>query len=121
MANAAAMEVHADKQAKHIAGSRQHEQYVANLKRKGGAYKEPSGITVTLEEVRDLIAKHAGTGTAQTTRSGKWSGRETCDAGRVIGYVIGDNGEHIPTTRFTIHYADGDVHIVPTKPEEAQQ
>lgn len=121
VANAAAMEVHADKQAKHIAGSRQHEQYVANLKRKGGAYKEPSGITVTLEEVRDLIAKHAGTGTAQTTRSGKWSGRETCDAGRVIGYVIGDNGEHIPTTRFTIHYADGDVHIVPTKPEEAQQ
>ena len=121
VANAAAMEVHADKQAKHIAGSRQHEQYVANLKRKGGAYKEPSGITVTLEEVRDLIAKHAGTGTAQTTRSGKWSGRETCEAGRVIGYVIGDNGEHIPTTRFTIHYADGDVHIVPTKPEEAQQ
>lgn len=121
VANAAAMEVHADKQAKHIAGSRQHEQYVANLKRKGGAYKEPSGITVTLEEVRDLIAKHAGAGTAQTTRSGKWSGRETCDAGRVIGYVIGDNGEHIPTTRFTIHYADGDVHIVPTKPEEAQQ
>ena len=52
---------------------------------------------------------------------GKWSGRETCDAGRVIGYVIGDNGEHIPTTRFTIHYADSDVHIVPTKPEEAQQ
>lgn len=121
VANAAAMGVHADKQAKHIAGSRQHEQYVANLKRKGGAYKEPSGITVTLEEVRDLIAKHAGTGTAQITRSGKWSGRETCDAGRVIGYVIGDNGEHIPTTRFTIHYADGDVHIVPTKPEEAQQ
>lgn len=121
VANAAAMEVHADKQAKHIAGSRQHEQYVANLKRKGGAYKEPSGITVTLEEVHDLIEKHAGTGTAQTTRSGKWSGRETCDAGRVIGYVIGDNGEHIPTTRFTIHYADGDVHIVPTKPEEARQ
>lgn len=121
VANAAAMEVHADKQAKHIAGSRQHEQYVANLKRKDGAYKEPSGITVTLEEVRELIAKHAGTGTAQTTRSGKWSGRETCDAGRVIGYVIGDNGEHIPTTRFTIHYANGDVHIVPTKPEEAQQ
>ena len=121
VANAAAMEVHADKQAKHIADSRQHEQYVANLKRKDGAYKEPSGITVTLEEVRELIAKHAGTGTAQTTRSGKWSGRETCDAGRVIGYVIGDNGEHIPTTRFTIHYANGDVHIVPTKPEEAQQ
>lgn len=121
VANAAAMGVHADEKAKHIAGSRQHEQYVANLKRKGGAYKEPSGITVTLEEVRDLIAKHAGTGTAQITRSGKWSGRETCDAGRVIGYVIGDNGEHIPTTRFTIHYADGDVHIVPTKPEEAQQ
>lgn len=121
VANAAAMEVHADKQAKHIAGSRQHEQYVANLKRKDGEYKEPSGIAVTLEEVRELIAKHAGTGTAQTTRSGKWSGRETCDAGRVIGYVIGDNGEHIPTTRFTIHYANGDVHIVPTKPEEAQQ
>ena len=75
VADAAAMAVHDDKQAKHIAGSRQHEQYVANLKRKGS----------------------------------------------VIGYVIGDNGEHIPTTRFTIHYADGDVHIVPAKPKEAQQ
>lgn len=121
VANAAAMEVATDKQAKHIAGSRQHEQYVANLKRKGGAYKEPSGITVTLEEVRELVAKHAGAGMARATRAGNWNKREVCDAGRVIGYVIGDNGEHIPTTRFTIHYADGDVHIVPAKPEEAQQ
>lgn len=121
VADAAAMTVHADKQAKHMAGSRQHEQYVANLKRRGGAYKEPSVVTVTLDEVRDLVAKHAGTGTAQTTRGGKWSGRETCDAGRVIGYVIGDNGEHIQTTRFTIHYAGGDVHIVPANPKEEQR
>lgn len=121
VADAAAMAVHDDKQAKHIAGSRQHERYVANLKRRGGAYKEPSVVTVTLDEVRDLVAKHAGTGTAQTTRGGKWSGRETCDAGRVIGYVIGDNGEHIQTTRFTIHYAGGDVHIVPANPKEEQR
>lgn len=121
VADAAAMAVHGDKQAKHIAGSRQHEQYVANLKRKGSGYKEPSGITATLEEVRDLVSKHAGTGLARATRAGNWNKREVCDAGRVIGYVIGDNGEHIPTTRFTIHYADGDVHIVPAKPKEAQQ
>ena len=121
VADAAAMAVHDDKQAKHIAGSRQHEQYVANLKRKGSEYKEPSGITATLEEVRDLVSKHAGTGLARATRAGNWNKREVCDAGRVIGYVIGDNGEHIPTTRFTIHYADGDVHIVPAKPKEAQQ
>ena len=121
VADAAAMAVHDDKQAKHIAGSRQHERYVANLKRKGSEYKEPSGITATLEEVRDLVSKHAGTGLARATRAGNWNKREVCDAGRVIGYVIGDNGEHIPTTRFTIHYADGDVHIVPAKPKEAQQ
>lgn len=121
VADAAAMAVHDDKQAKHIAGSRQHEQYVANLKRKGSEYKEPSCITATLEEVRDLVSKHAGTGLARATRAGSWNKREVCDAGRVIGYVIGDNGEHIPTTRFTIHYADGDVHIVPAKPKEAQQ
>ena len=121
VADAAAMAVHDDKQAKHIAGSRQHEQYVANLKRKGSEYKEPSGITATLEEVRDLVSKHAGTGLARATRAGNWNKREVCDAGRVIGYVIGDNGEHIPTTRFTIHYAEGDVHIVPAKPKEAQQ
>lgn len=121
VADAAAMAVHDDKQAKHIAGSRQHEQYVANLKRKGSEYKEPSCITATLEEVRDLVTKHAGTGLARATRAGSWNKREVCDAGRVIGYVIGDNGEHIPTTRFTIHYADGDVHIVPAKPKEAQQ
>ncbi|WP_449134948.1 phage minor capsid protein [Senegalimassilia anaerobia] len=121
VADAAAMAVHDDKQAKHIAGSRQHEQYVANLKRKGSEYKEPSGITATLEEVRDLVSKHAGTGLARATRAGNWNKREVCDAGRVIGYVIGDNGERIPTTRFTIHYADGDVHIVPAKPKEAQQ
>lgn len=121
VADAAAMVVCDDKQAKHIEGSRQHERYVANLKRKDGEYKEPSGITATLEEVRDLISKHAGTGLARATRAGNWNKREVCDAGRVIGYVIGDNGEHIPTTRFTIHYADGDVHIVPAKPKEAQQ
>lgn len=121
VADAAAMAVHDDKQAKHIAGSRQHEQYVTNLKRKGSEYKEPSCITATLEEVRDLVSKHAGTGLARATRTGSWNKREVCDAGRVIGYVIGDNGEHIPTTRFTIHYADGDVHIVPAKPKEAQQ
>lgn len=121
VADAAAMVVCDDKQAKHIEGSRQHERYVANLKRKGSEYKEPSGITATLEEVRDLVSKHAGTGLARATRAGNWNKREVCDAGRVIGYVIGDNGEHIPTTRFTIHYADGDVHIVPAKPKEAQQ
>ena len=120
VADAAAMTVHADKQAKHIAGSRQHEQYVENLKRRGSEYREPSGITATLEEVRDLVAKHAGTGLARATRAGSWNKREVCDAGRVIGYVIDDNGEHIPTTRFTIHYADGDVHIVPAKPKEEQ-
>lgn len=121
VADAAAMVVCDDKQAKHIEGSRQHERYVANLKRKGSEYKEPSGITATLEEVRDLVSKHAGTGLARATRAGNWNKREVCDAGRVIGYVIGDNGEHIPTTRFTIHYAEGDVHIVPAKPKEAQQ
>ena len=121
VADAAAMVVCDDKQAKHIEGSRKHERYVANLKRKDGEYKEPSGITATLEEVRDLISKHAGTGLVRATRAGNWNKREVCDAGRVIGYVIGDNGEHIPTTRFTIHYADGDVHIVPAKPKEAQQ
>lgn len=121
VADAAAMTLQVDKQAKHIAGSHQHAQYAASDKYKDGEYKEPSGITVTLDEVRELVAKHAGTGTTHATQRGGWNERETCDAGRIIGYVIGDNGERIPTTRFTIHYAKRDLHIVPARPEENPQ
>lgn len=108
--------VSAAKQRKHVPGTGEYERR-AEKSRKAG-FPAPSRISVTVEEVQELVDEHAGRGEMVLTAAGDWTGKERCVADRVIGAIIRRDGSEVPTRAFTIHYANGDVHIVPAAEEE---
>ena len=75
--------------------------------------REPSCFTISEEEVKELIKKHAGHGEPDMLREIRWNRKENCTSDRVIGYIINDSGEKIPTRCFKIHYSNDGVHAVP--------
>ena len=94
--------IHKDKQDKHIKGSKNYDQQVANQ-------KTPSILT---EDPEQMHREGAGRGKVVGTN------KEVVDFGRVIGkfYNI-RTGKFYDTTRGTIHYDQkGGAHIVPAKP-----
>ncbi len=91
----------------HIAGSKQSEKTAAE---RG---MEPSCFTMSLEEVHALIRKHAGHGYPDDLHGYRWNRKEVCTSDRTVGYVIGKNGDRIPTRSFKIHYSNNGVHAVP--------
>ena len=96
------------RQGKHILG---HNNYT-----EGRSY-----LTVTMDEVQELITKYAGTGTIKRDGSGKWTHKEFITADRVIGYHLTPDGTKTPTRRFSISYATTGkrkgAQIVPAKEE----
>lgn len=91
------------KQGKHIIG---HNNYV-----KGRSY-----LTISLEEVQQLVSKYAGAGELKRDRAGKWTNKEFVSADKKIGVVVDSHtGEEFATSRFSIHYSKKGVHIVPRK------
>ena len=107
--------VSAAKQRKHVPGTREYEGR-AEKSRKAG-FPAPSRISVTVDEAQELVNEHAGRGEMVLTAAGDWAKKERCVADRVIGVIIRRDGSEAPTRAFTIHYADGDVHIVPAAEE----
>jgi len=79
----------------------------------------PSRVTVSAEECERLVRERAGTGRMETTRAGKWAGREVCSTDRVIGYYVDRNGQESKTRYFKIHYGKSGTHIVPFKDQGA--
>ena len=119
VADKAANVVLPGKQNKHIPGTKEYRQQLEKVKREG-VFPEPSALTVSVEEAQRLVDEYAGTGAVMPSRNGTWNSREVCEATRVIGYVVTENGDRIDTNRFTIHYAKNGVHIVPAAPREGQ-
>jgi len=75
-----------------------------------------SYITVSSEEVQQLVNQYAGTGDIKRTNANVFNRREVCIADRVIGVVVDLNtGKEYHTRKFTIHYANNGIHIVPAK------
>lgn len=91
----------------HIAGTRQSVQAA----RDRGI--EPSCFTIGIEEIRLLIKKHAGHGEPDNLYGYAWSRKEICTSDHIVGYVINNNGDKIPTRCFKIHYSNDGVHAVP--------
>ena len=61
------------------------------------------------------MKQHAGKGSTDYTRDGKWTKQETCNAGSAVGvYYDMDNNPH-ETQWFKIMYANRNTHIVPVK------
>ena len=95
--------IHKGKQDKHIVGTNNYNQQMANG-------KHPSILT---ENPSKLLKEGAGKGRITT------STKEIVDFGRVIGkYYSRENGKYYHTTRGIIHYdGKGNAHIVPARPK----
>ena len=95
-------DIHIGKQGKHILG---HNNYI-----NGRSY-----LTVSIEEVEELIKKYAGTGKFELQRNGEVKNKELIECNKNIGVNINnETGELTETNRFYIHYSKDGVHIVPT-------
>jgi len=91
------------KQGKHIKG---HNNYIP-----GRSY-----LVISVEELQELINKHAGTGEIIRGRKGKWNNKEVIEVNKDIGiYVDLETRAETKTNRLTIHYSKKGVHVVPAK------
>lgn len=95
------------KQSIHIEGTLENKR--ANEKRK----RKPSCFTISPEEVHELIKEHSGKGEPETDDNGKWIYKEACEADKVIGYIVANDGRKAYTRCFKIHYSKNGVHAVP--------
>jgi hypothetical protein len=110
--------VHMGRQNKHVAGTKDYAQYSAQI-RKGGRYG-PSRITVSGDEVRDLVDAYKGTGIIQRDRHGRWRNSELITAHpNKIGVAVNDlTGAEADTPVFRIHYSKDGVHVSPDYPSK---
>ncbi|MCY8025648.1 T7SS effector LXG polymorphic toxin [Bacillus sonorensis] len=93
-------------QEKHIPGTPNYKQEVANGKKKSIFYGDN-------KKAQELLDKYAGKGEILK------NGREVVDFGQKIGKAYDmKTGKYIETTRGTIHYSKDGAHIVPAKPLE---
>lgn len=99
--------IHEGKQNKHLEGTNNYKQQIANE-------KNPSILT---ENADKLLKEGAGKG-RMTTHN-----KESVDFGRIIGkYYDSDTKIYYGTTRATIHYdSQGNAHIVPARPNGFKQ
>ncbi|GIP14386.1 hypothetical protein J40TS1_00280 [Paenibacillus montaniterrae] len=103
-------------QNKHIPGTHEYNQYVEKLKIKG--QYGPSRLTISQEEVTELVKQYAGTGSVKLNKKGEWDRKETILVNdRIIGKAVNNlTGTEADTSVFIIHYAKDGVHIVPGYP-----
>lgn len=94
------LEVHKDKQGKHIRGS-------FNF--------DPTRGELTADP-KELIQLYAGKGKPRQTNKGEWCQKEYFVHSSVIGIYRNLDGDAMPTTTGMIHYSNKGVHIVPAKP-----
>ena len=92
-----------EKQSKHIRGAKEY--------KPGRSY-----LLIGMDDIQTIVDKYSGTGEPQMNSMGDtWARRELVETGQVIGVSVDPNtGEEVKTSRAIIHYANNDVHIVPT-------
>lgn len=93
--------IESGKQGKHIVG---HNNYIP-----GRSY-----LTVSEDQVQNLVNRYAGTGRMQRDRKDKWSHKEIIISDETIGISVDPvTGEEKETNKFVIHYSKKGAHIVP--------
>ena len=105
----------------HRQGTRRYEERKAMLEAKG--QYGPSYLTISDDEVLELVHKYSGKGEIRVDRSGKWNNRETIVTNdKIVGVVVNNmNGKSAETSVFKIHYAKKEFHIVPDYPSKRRQ
>ncbi len=95
--------VNKNKQARHDKSS--------TLYQEGKSY-----MTISMDEIQEIVNKYAGTGNTWYTGSGEWVKKEVIILPKEIGVNVDrEIGEENPTCRLTIHYSKTGVHVVPAK------
>lgn len=110
-----------DDQDVHRQGTQRYEERKAMLEAKGEY--GPSYITISDEEVIELVHRYSGKGKINTGRSNKWDNKETIITNdKIVGVVVNNlNGKSSETSVFRIHYSKKGVHIVPDYPSKRRQ
>ncbi len=73
-----------------------------------------SVITVSTEELQEIITSKAGSGKINLTKDlSQWKHTEIVDAEREIGYTVNKKGDIITTRSVKIHYSNTGTHAVP--------
>lgn len=80
----------------------------------------PSYLTISDEEVLELVKKYSGKGKIRYNREGLWDSQEIIVTNdEIIGVVVDNrNGKSAETSVFKIHYSKDGVHIVPDYPSK---
>lgn len=105
-------------QNKHIPGTNEYKQYEKKFTQKG--QHGPSRISLKVEELQELVNKHAGAGEIRLNYKGEWDNREIIfDNDKIIGKAVNNKtGVEAETAIFKIHYSKKGVHIVPDYPSK---
>ena len=81
----------------------------------GTAIQGRSVVTISIQELQEIIDKTAGHGQIFLTRDNRWMHQEIVDAGKEIGYTVTGDGDTTSTTLLKIHYSKTGTHAVPRK------
>lgn len=105
------------KQARHIEGTEQFNQYLD--RRLAGGKTPQSVLTISVEEAQNLVDRYKGTGDVDIQKTGKDAVKiiEYCDADLDVGRYYGNDMYH-DTKRFAIFYSKKGTHVVPTPPKK---
>lgn len=108
----------AERQQIHRIGTDMYEQRKIDLKNKG--QYGPSYVTISDEEILELVKKYSGKGDIKYDRKGQWDKRETIVTNtKIVGVVINNKtGKSVETSVFKIHYGKDGIHIVPDYPSK---
>ncbi|MNI19916.1 hypothetical protein D3C73_733650 [compost metagenome] len=108
-------------QNKHIPDTHEFNQYVDKLKAKG--QYGPSRLTISQDEVTELVRQYSGSGEIGFTNKGEWNRKETIIVNdRIIGVAVNNiTGAEVETSVFKIHYGKKGVHIVPDYPSKQRR
>ena len=94
--------INQEKQSRHIKGS-------------DGYIPGRSYVTVSNDELQDIVEKYAGTGEIQRSARGVFMWKEIVTLDHQIGVSIDpETLEEMPTDRAYIHYSKTGSHVVPT-------
>jgi hypothetical protein len=106
-------------QNKHIAGTKEYNDYTARLTAKGEY--GPSRINGGIADAQRLVDEYSGKGEPVVV-GGKWLNSETILSNSdTMGIVVNNrNGDEAETTIFKIHYSKKGVHVVPDYPSKGR-
>jgi len=92
------------------------EKQARHLRDSGGYIPGRSYLTISMEELQDIVTRYAGTGYIE--HKGRSGIREVIDLNRQIGAVIKRDESEVPTSMLKLHYSKTGIHAVPFVPQK---